>query len=167
MQAEANAHSVMWVRLLNAGEVNGGQARIKSKMLLNDCTLASLYTLRKDHKTILDQNLCPPVRPVCGAISSYNRNLSHLMSVILTEVWKAEESACLNTEEMLAGFKGVNDSRIMEEVIIGSADVKALYPSLDISFTVEKVCEVFYTSGIRIDGLNEDELGFISGTKQI
>ena len=40
---------------------------------------------------------------------------------------------------MLAGFKGVNDSLIMEEVIIGSADVKALYPSLDISFTVEKV----------------------------
>ena len=61
------------------------------------------------------------------------------MSVILTEVWKAEESVCLNTEEMLAGFKGVND----EEVIIGPADVKALYPSLDISFAVEKVCEVF------------------------
>ena len=81
------------------------------------------------------------------------------MSVILTEVWKAEESVCLNTEEMLAGFKGVNDSRIMEEVIIGSADVKALYPSLDISFTVEKVCEVFYTSGVRIDGLNKEELG--------
>ena len=158
-QAEANAHSVLWVRLLNAGEVNGGQGRIKSNMLVNDCTLAPLYTLRKDHKTALDQNVGPAVRPVCGAISAYNRNLSHLMSVILTEVWKAEESVCLNTEEMLAGFKDVNDSFIMEEVIIGSADVKGLYPSLDISFTVEKVCEVFYTSTVRTDGLNKEELG--------
>ena len=157
--AEADAHSVLWVRPLNAGEVNGGQARIKSNMLVNDCTLASLYTLRKDHKTTFDQNVGQPVRPVCGAMSAYYRNLSHFMSVILTEVWKAEESVCLNTEEMLAGFKEVNDSRIMEEIIIGSADVKALYPSLDISFTVEKVCEVFYTSGIRIDGLNKEELG--------
>ena len=91
----------------NAGEVNGGQARIKSNMLANDCSLAPLYTLRKDHKTTFDQNVGPPVRPVCGAISPYSRNISHLMSVILTEVWKAEESVCLNTEEMLAGFKGV------------------------------------------------------------
>ena len=51
VQAEANAHSVMWVRLLNAGEISGGQARIKSNMLVRDCTLAPLYTLRKDHKT--------------------------------------------------------------------------------------------------------------------
>ena len=94
------------MRLLNAGEVNGWQARIKSNMLVNDSTLAPLYTVRKDHKTTLVQNVGPPVRPVCGAISAYNRNLSHLMSVILTEVWKAEESVCLNTEEMLAGFKG-------------------------------------------------------------
>ena len=42
VQAEGNAHSVLWVRLLNAGEVNGGQARIKSNMLVNDCTLAPL-----------------------------------------------------------------------------------------------------------------------------
>ena len=81
------------------------------------------------------------------------------MSVILREVWKAEASVCLNTEEMLADSKRVHDSHIMEEVIIGSADLKAVNPSLDISFTVEKVCEVFYTRGIQIDGLNTKELG--------
>ena len=54
VQAEANAHSVMWVRLLNAGDITGGQARIKSNMLVNDCKLAPLYTLRKDHKTTVD-----------------------------------------------------------------------------------------------------------------
>ena len=158
LQKEANAHSVMWVRLLNAGEVVGGQARIKSNMLVSDCTLAPLYTLRKDHKTTTDQNSGPPVRPVCGAVSAYNRNLSHLISMTLTEVWKKEVSVCLNTEEMLAGFKEVNSSNITEEVVIGSADVKALYPSLDISFTVEKACEVFYTSDVQV-GVDAEELG--------
>ena len=80
------------------------------------------------------------------------------MSMILTEVWKGEESVCLNTEEMLADFKRVNDSHITEDIMIGSADVKALYPSLDIPFTVE-VCEVFYTSAIQVVGLNAEELG--------
>ncbi len=60
--------------------------------------------------------------------------------MILTEVRKTEESVCFNTEEMLADFRKVNSNNITEEVIIGSADVKALYPSLDISFTVEKAC---------------------------
>ena len=141
LQTEANAHSVLWVRLLSAGEIVGGQARIKSNMLVSDYTLAPLpvYTLRKDHETTADQNIGPPVRPVCGAVSAYNRSLSHLMSMILTEVWKEEESVCLNTEEMLADFEQVNDSHITEDIIIGSADVKALYPSLDIVVILHKL----------------------------
>ena len=111
VQREANAHSVLWVRLLSAGEIIGGQTRIKSNMLVSDCTLAPLYTLRKDHKTTADQNIGPPVRPVCRAVSAYKRNLSYLMSMILTEVWKGEESVYLNTEEMLADFNRVNDSQ--------------------------------------------------------
>ena len=45
------------------------------------------------------------------------------------------------------------------EVIVGSADVKALYPSLDVDFTVDKVCEVFYGSEVRVEGVNVEELG--------
>lgn len=33
--------------------------------------------------------------------------------------------------------------------------VKALYPSLDILFTVEKVREVFYISGVQVVGLTQ------------
>ena len=42
---------------------------------------------------------------------------------------------------------------------IGSTDVKALYPSLDIDFTVDKVCEVFFESDISIQGIDFAELG--------
>ncbi|XP_078349909.1 uncharacterized protein LOC144634761 [Oculina patagonica] len=142
-QVEVNAHSVLWVRILNAGEGVGGQARIRSNMMVHDSPLAPLYALRKDHKNVADHNVGPPVRPVCGAVTAYNRKLSHLISFILAEVWKEEESVCLNTEEMLVGFKQLNDSHVTEDIVVGSADVKALYPSLDIAFTIEKVCEVF------------------------
>ena len=67
-QVEGNAHSVLWVRILNAREGVGGQARIKSNMLVSDCTLAPLYALRKDHKNIDDPSIDLPVRPVCGAM---------------------------------------------------------------------------------------------------
>lgn len=62
---------------------------------------------------------------------------------------------------MLADFTELNDSQVMEDIpLVGSADVKVLYPSLDITFTVEKVCEVFHTSdAVKVVGLNTEELG--------
>ena len=38
-------------------------------------------------------------------------------------------------------------------------DVEALYPSLDIDFTVEKVCEVLYESAVKFEGVDYKELG--------
>ena len=67
------------------------------------------------------------------------------------EVWKEEESVCLNTGEMLA--------EITEDNVVGSANVRELYSSLDIAFTVEKVCEVFHTNSVQIVGVNAEELG--------
>lgn len=72
------------------------------------------------------------------------------MSIILMEIWK-EESACLNTKEMLANFKLLNNSHITEDIIIGSTDANALYQSLDITF---------YTSSVQVLGLKADELEF-------
>ena len=46
----ANSHSVVWVRILGAGEAVRGHERIKRTMLVQDSMLAPLYTLRKDHE---------------------------------------------------------------------------------------------------------------------
>ncbi len=107
----------------------------------------------------MDTHNEPPIRPVCGAVVAYSRKLSHIISYILNEVWKDVESVSLNTEEMLAEFKRLNNDHITEDIIVGSADVKALYPSLDVDFTVEKVCEVFYNSEIHVEGVDTEELG--------
>ena len=80
------------------------------------------------------------------------------MSIILNEVWKEAEIVCMNNEEMLADFKRLNDSRITEDIVAGFADVKALYPSLDVAFTVEKVCDVFYISNVQVRATDVEEL---------
>ena len=52
--------------------------------------------------------------------------------------------------------------------MIGSTDVKALYPSLDIPFTIEVVGEVFYYSNVNIAGVDNDKLGlYISLTRSV
>ena len=61
------------------------------------------------------------------------------MNVILSEVWMQDkDTICLSTEEMVAEFDRVNHTKPTGEVIIGSADVKALYPSLDIEFRLTR-----------------------------
>ena len=88
---------------MRAGDKVGGQARITSITMVEDCAVAPLYTVRKNHKKGTGEG-GPPVRPLCEAVTAYNRKLSHMMSRILMEVWKKEDSVCLNTEEMLAEF---------------------------------------------------------------
>ena len=66
---------------------------------------------------------------------------------------------CLSTEEILAEFKRLNDSDISDDVVVGSADVKTLYPNLDIPFAVDKACEIFYDSAVQIVGIDTEELG--------
>ena len=158
-QKMADAHSTLWTRILRAGEGVEGQARIKSNVLVQDSTQAPIYALRKDHKSGICPVRGPPVRPVCGAVAAYNTKLSHLMSLILNEVWKEVESVCLSTEETLAEFKRLNDSDISDDVVVGSADVKALYPNLDIPFAVDKAYEIFYDSAVQIVGIDTEELG--------
>ena len=66
---------------------------------------ASLSGLRKDHKGCDDEKRGPPVRPVCNGEEAYNKKLSHIMSLILRRIWKNEETACENTEELLAEIR--------------------------------------------------------------
>lgn len=51
------------------------------------------------------------------------------------------------------------DNHITEDIIAGSADVKALFPTLGICITVEKVFEVFYASSVQFTGEDAKELG--------
>ena len=82
---------------------------------------------------------------------------------MLKEVDKNKSTACESTEDMLAAITESNSNMKEEDTridrCIGSADVKALYPSLDIPFTIQVVCEQIFRSGITFEGIDSEELG--------
>ena len=45
-----NAHSKMWTWMLEAGQNQNDEERIKDNMLCKNNTTAPIYGLRKDHK---------------------------------------------------------------------------------------------------------------------
>ena len=157
-EKEINAHSEMWTRILKAGTNTGNYDRIKNSLKSRNNPPAPLSIMRKDHKPYNNEIIGPPGRPVCGGDVSYNKRLSHLISTLLTDVYKDEETVCSSTEELLAEVEKLNLVGINESDIVGSMDVEALYPSLDIDFTIEKVCELITNSTIEFEGLNYKEL---------
>ena len=67
---------------------------------------------------------------------------------------------CKSTEEMIAGMEEkVNSRDDIEEMIIGSMDVKSLYPSLLATQSTEIVTEVFMETNLAIEGINWIETG--------
>ena len=130
----------MLIRIFSMRVKTGSHDRIRASMKSRKNPAAPLSILRKDHKPADDEEIGPPGRPVCGGDVSYNKRLSHLISTILADVYKEEETVCASTEELLAEVEKLNrDGELNDMDIIGSMDVEALYPSLDIDFTVEKV----------------------------
>ena len=166
LQKEINAHTTMWLRISKAGERTGNETdkgsfnRIKNSLKVSNHGYAPLYTLRKDHKVIEDPDIGPPTRPVCGGNEAYNSKLSHLLGYFLRPVWQGSRTTCTGTEELLAEFERLNSSgEVDDSCTLGSLDVKALYPSLDVDFTSKIVGEMFYKSGVNVASVNHKELG--------
>ena len=114
-QETINGHSILWCRILRAGEcadTSGarGTDRVKNNLLVEHSDTAPLYGLRKDHKVAEDPETGPPVRPVCGATSAYNRKLSHLICKLLKPLWQNNKHSCDNTEDLLAAIRDINSA---------------------------------------------------------
>ena len=66
---------------------------------------------------------------------------------------------CMSMKGMGSEKDSINrEMKTIRSVLVGSTDVKALYPSLDISFTVEKVCEATKDSEIEFEGMWYEEI---------
>ena len=89
--------------------------------------------------------------------------------MLLKPIWKKDENACTNTEELLAAIRKINKEETEEDMIVGSLDVKALYPNLDIKKTAEVAAETFYESDFEVEGVDWRELGLylaLNSTKE-
>ena len=114
----------------------------------------------KDHKAIQPGQTLP-CRPICGASESPNGQASHLVSLIINEVARLYDdgSECVSTEGMIAAIEQLNTRDDITELIIGSMDVKALYPSLQAIPTTNIVTEVFTEVDMKVEGVDWAEAG--------
>ena len=80
------------------------------------------------------------------------------MSIMLNEIHNEEESICTSTEELIAEFEKINSEGSDTRFILDSADVDSLYPSLDIDFTIDKICEMFIQSEVKYKNINYKEV---------
>ena len=150
-----NAHMTNWCRIMKFNK------KVAHNFISENNEIPPLYGLRKDHKAVPagEEEKGPPQRPVCGAVVASNYSLSHFISTILQPVIQQEKHPCHSTEDMLSRVRDVNETVDLENCTIGSMDVKALYPSIDIDFATEKCVEMITKSSTSFENVNTDELG--------
>ena len=150
-----NAHMKSWSRIMDFDK------KVSNNFQAVNNEIPPLYGLRKDHKEIPpgEEEKGPPQRPVCGAVVASNYRISHFISSVIQPIIGKAKHPCSSTEDMLSRVSEVNKDVDLSNCIIGSMDVKALYPSIDIDFAVDKCVEMIVGSEVEFKNVNVDELG--------
>ena len=135
----------------------------ESEMLVTTtrCVIAPFYALRKDHKTVPAGREAegPKTRGVCGAKDCLTMRVSHVLSLILKELIPHNDTHCDSTEDLLAEVERINNSNnVNSRWKIGSLDIEALYPSLDIPKCAEVITQMMYESEIQIKNVQWKEV---------
>ena len=155
-----NCHSYQLCRIFGVCTAWDDGKRVKAAMTNKNLPPPSLKLSHKDHKPILPGKPAP-CRPICSATISPNGQTSHLVSMVLNQLAEAydEGTECKSKEEMIAEMNKVNAREDIEEMIVGSTDVKSLYPSLLAIPSTEIIVEVFMQTDLLIEGVNWAEVG--------
>ena len=153
IEKEINSHMHAWCNIIHADE------RVRRSLQMEGNEVPPQYGLRKDHKVFDDPVKGPPLRPVCGAVIGSNYRMSYFLSRILQPYIKQVPEICDSTADMLARVEKCNQEKDLKNCIIGSFDVEALYPSIDVDFAVEKCLELIMENNIKFKGIDFDEVG--------
>ena len=153
IENEINSHMYAWCNIIHADE------RVRRSLQMAGNEVPPQYGLRKDHKQFEDPVKGPPLRPVCGAVIASNYRMSYFLSMILKPYIKQVEQIFDSTSDMLARVERCNKEKDLKNCIIGSFDVEALYPSIDVDLAVDKCLELISNSNITFKGIDFAEVG--------
>ena len=161
-EEQLNCNAKALLRMMGLKEDYNG-TRVRQACTANGINFAELYSLRKDHKPVREgeEALGPKSRPVCGCRDCGAKRVSYLLCQILRPLVSESETQCDSTETLLYGFKELNDDEdveIPERWIIGSLDIEALYPSLDIDVCAAITNMILFNSGIQFKDLQWKEI---------
>ena len=165
-----NLHSKNISKILSLGKNAGHNQKSRCQMALKvvDSGVPDLDGLRKDHKKFSDPVKGPPLRPLCNGNIGPNAPLGNILSnfvkVIRTELADKIGTEAINSEvvlNMFDRFNSMRESRLdkrsrlnrncrvestyecqeLDKWILGSMDVRALYPSITIKLAQEAIIE--------------------------
>ena len=169
LEAELNACTIQFARVLRVGAKWGHWPRVKSAVTSHLGPIPLLSGYPKTHKDIshLDEDdrlKGPPVRPVCGASESNNGPLSDLLSQICMqlgdEMDKSLHTLCLSQEEMCGGMEKVNNREGITKLVVFSMDVSKMFPSLIASDVAKLVKEEYLRANLEVE-VDDKELGLM------
>ena len=140
----------------NEGEKNVG--RCQSNLSSYACDPPTLRAVAKTHKPPNKEG-CPKSRPIVGASRGLTTPLGETLSDIIEPVSLARETVweSQSTEEVLRKIKEANamlEKEGAREIMLGSLDVEALYPSIDQKEGPRIVAEEILKSKVKFHNIN-------------
>ena len=160
-ERELNSHATALLRMMGMKEDVGAQGeRIRRAVQATGTGMAPFYGLRKDHKVVEDEVKGPRVRPLCGAKECSTRRVSYMLCQVLSPLIAQGDTQCQSTDKLLNKIEEDNKARDADQRwVVGSLDVKSLYPSLDIDVCAKVIAETVIASDIEFKGLKWCEVG--------
>ena len=180
-----SATSASLARVLQMGEEWHQEDRVESAMRATLTSVPPLAILLKDHKPDVDKPVRPLCRSTESPNGPLSHITAQIMNIVATELNNESRTEVKSTEEMSQILDSVNDlitadTRCLEQcgiiaqkdlakhmisthpdhlpsITIGSMDVKALYPSLDIDHSCEVIKQLITQSEVRFN-VNKDDL---------
>ena len=158
-----NKHSKCFVKIIGIGKSHGNKDHkraVANTTVHKNGEIPIVKGTDKDHKP---SGL--HMRAICNGMVGPKKALSEMVSESLEAILEVNGNRiCKSTEEILYMFEQYN-KQIMDinestkEKIIGSMDVKSLYPSIEAESAAEIVKNEIIASNVTFEGLDMDELG--------
>ena len=161
-EKELNCHTKAILRMMGLREDAKGD-RLRRTCTAEGVNFAQLYSLRKDHKPIPEgqESSGPKTRPVCGCEDCGTKRVSYILCQILKPLVRESATHCDSTQGLLQDINELNDDEdlhLSDKHVVGSLDIEALYPSLDIEKCASVVGEKLYRSVILFKDLQWEEI---------
>ena len=179
LESILSATSSSLARVLKIGNKWGQQDRVQSAAKSTLSSIPPLAILLKDHKPGPNKPVRPLCRSAESPNGPLSEMTSDVMSLVANELNSRQKTEVKSTEEMCAILDSINDKiqpdyscleqcgpieqaklsahnisehpNTLPQLVIGSMDVKALYPSLDIDHSCEIIDKLIANSQINFE----------------
>jgi hypothetical protein len=178
--------STILARVMRLGENHGHEDRVRSAMKSSGTRVPPVDGMVKDHKTTVELPVRPVCKGKESPNGILSDLWSDIVESILDDPERGDEDECISTEEMCNEIRETNrrldkeeanrkeredndsnDNETEEEekqrirsekdIVMGSLDVKALYPELDMKQCAGIIRELIEESETKID-VNVEEM---------